>query len=169
VTGQTAPQTPVVREDKPAVTREGHPAATPTRSERRLVKKIAAGNDYEIALSRQAVGQASNAQVRSYAETIVRDHERMNRELTALAARRGVMLPTTPRHYEDVTELSKHTGEDYDEAYVEDMIDAHEDAIDLLEKMARAKDPDLAAFAVQHLPALQGHLARARELDKLVD
>jgi putative membrane protein len=140
-----------------------------SRADQRFVKKAVACSDYELALSRQASTQASNAQVRAFAAGVVRDHERMNRELTTFAARRGVMLPPSQRHQEDLADLGKQTGDDYDDAYLDDMIDSHEDAIDLLEDASKSGDTDIAAFAVQHLPAMRDHLARARQLEKLVD
>lgn len=147
--------------------RVDHP--TFSRADHRLVKKAAACSDHEIALSRQAVTRSTNAQVRSFAETIVRDHERMSRELTTFAARRGMVLSTTPKHQDDLDDLAKEKGDDYDEAYLEEMIDSHEDAIKLLEKASKSKDSELAAFAVQHLPTMKDHLARAKQLDKALD
>lgn len=139
------------------------------RSDRRLVKKVAACNAFEIALSRQAAGRSPNAQVRAYAEQIVRDHERMGRELTTLAARRALTLPTTYDHQEDLTDLAKESGNKYDEGYLEEMIESHEESIKVLEKVSKSRDSDLAAFAVQHLAAMRDHLARAKQLEEAID
>ena len=144
-------------------------AATMKRSDERFVKKSAACSDYEVALSRQAVSRSTNAQVRAFAEEIVRDHERMGRELTTFAARRGVMLSTAHKHQGDVDDLAKETAEEYDEAYLEEIIDSHEDSLKLLEKASKSEDTDVAAFAVQHLPTMRTHLERARQLHKALD
>ncbi len=146
-----------------------HTPSDLTHSDRRIIKKTATTNEYEIALSRQAVGQASNSQVRAYAEMMVRDHERMNRELATLSSRRGVVIQDGRRYEHDLNGLSKKTGASYDSAYIDEMVDSHEDAIDVLEKASRSKDPDVAALAVQYLPTLREHLARAQELAKMFD
>lgn len=139
-----------------------------TRADHRFVKKASACGAFEIAISRQASTQAANAQVRDYAAGLVREHERMQRELSTLAARRGASVPAEkPRG--EVADLAKKTGDDYDEAYLDDIIDAHEDTIGLLEKASKSKDTDIAAFAVQYLPGVRDHLARAKQLNKLVD
>lgn len=140
-----------------------------TRADHKFVKKANACGAYELAISRQASTQASNAQVREFASNVVRDHERINKELTTLAARRGAVIPVEHKHHDDVADLAKKTGNDYDEAYLEDIIDSHEDAIDLLEKASKSQDTDIAAFAVNHLPTLRDHLARAKQLDKAID
>ncbi len=140
-----------------------------SRSDRRWVKKAAALNAFEIALSRQAAGRSTNLQVRSYAEQIVRGHERMGRELSTLAARRALVLPTTYNHQNDLDDLAKESTEDYDEDYLEEMIESHEDSIKVLEKASKSRDSDLAAFAVQHLAAMRDHLARAKQLEEAID
>ena len=68
-----------------------------------------------------------------------------------------------------VNKLAKKTGSDFDKAYVERMVDAHEDAIDLFQKASRdVKDPELQAFASKMLPKLQQHQQHARSLEQTV-
>lgn len=155
------------RADRAVKNRDAHP--TFKRSDHRLVKKAAACNDYEIALSRQAVTRSTDAQVRAYAENLIRDHERMGRELTTFAARRGVTLSENRKYQNDLDDLADEKGDDYDEAYLEAMIESHERAIKVLEKASKSSDSDLAAFAVQHLPTMKDHLARAKQLEKAID
>ncbi len=164
--GTVSPPAPIVNATETTTTR-AHPEMM--RSDQRLIKKTAACNDYESAISRQATRQASNPQVRSYAEMIVSDHERMNREITTLSARRGMIFHSDQRYQNDVTDLSRKTGRNYDKAYLDEMIDSHEDAIDFLERASKSTDTDVAAFAVQYLPTLRDHLARVRQLEKLIE
>ena len=49
-------------------------------------------NRWEIELARLAQGRAKDAQVRAFADLMVKDHTQMDAELTALAARRDVAL-----------------------------------------------------------------------------
>jgi putative membrane protein len=164
------PERPVDRDNKPGQSvSTDRPGFQLTRSDHRLLKKTAAANEYEITISRQAATRASVPDVRSYAEMLVRDHETMNRELTALLARRGIMLRGERKYEDELAELSAKTGTNYDKAYLDDMIDAHEDGIRVLEKASKSEDTDVAALAVQYLPALRDHLARAQELAHSVD
>jgi putative membrane protein len=164
------PDRPIDRNNKPVPPHDRTTrGAALTRGDHRIVKKAAACTNYETALSRQASSRASLAEVRSYADTLVRDHERMRSELAAFAAGRGVMMPSGDRYRDDLDDLAQKTGTDYDEAYLEEMIDSHEDSIRLLEKAAESDNSDFAAFAVQHLPTLRDHLARAKQLEEAVD
>jgi len=139
------------------------------RGDQRLIKKITACGAYELAISRQAVTRATHAEVRAYAETVVRSLELMNGELATLAKHRGAKIVIEHKQADDVAELAKKTGDDYDEDYLEEIIDAHEDAIALLEKGAKSADTDVAAFSVHCLARVQDHLVRARQLEKQID
>ena len=57
------------------------------------------------------------------------------------------------------------TGASFDRAYVEYVIDEHEDAIELFEdQSARGTDAELKAWAEAKLPTLREHLKIARDL-----
>ncbi len=161
------PGRPVDRDN--GTLRSANARAEFTRGDLRLVKKTAATSAYETVLSRQATTRASNADVRAYADAIVRDHEAMDRDLAAFTSGRGVMPPATEKYRDELDDLAQKTGTDYDEAYLDDMIDSHESGIRILEKAAESDNTELAAFAVQHLPTMRDHLARAKQLDEVVD
>lgn len=164
----TAGQSMTVAADDTGGTKTTGVAAMPlSNADERFVKKAATAGEYEIALSRQASTSATNAQVRTYAATLVKQHEKMSTELLTLATRRGATLVSDDKHLDDLASLSKKTGNNYDGAYIGDMVDAHEDAISLFETASKSKDSDIAAFAVQYLPALKEHLAQAKQLEKL--
>lgn len=173
LSAQTTTGEPPVREQPVILTPTLPVSVEITRSEmrayQRILKKSAAVNINEIALSREALSRSTNPRVRAFAEMMVRDHDRMGRELTTLAARRGVMLADSGSSPENSAELSQKTGIAYDQAYIEEMIAGHEDAIALFEKASRSKDPDIAAFAVQYLPTLREHLTHSLQLEELFD
>lgn len=62
------------------------------RADRRFLSKAADDGHAEVALAQLAVQKAENADVRSYAQKLVTDHEGVNQELMALAQKKGVML-----------------------------------------------------------------------------
>jgi putative membrane protein len=141
-----------------------------TRGDRRFVTKASELNKEEVRLSELAAQQASSPEVRNYAQQLVNEHTQAGTELSAIASRKGVTA-TAHDDYDQraVNKLAKKTGKDFDEAYVEKMKDAHEDAIDLFEKEAKnAKDPDLQAFASKTLPTLREHQQHAKMLEKAV-
>lgn len=146
--------------------------STLKRGDQRFFEKIARLNEREVALSRQAAERATTPQVRSFANEMVREHSQSGQELGALATRKGARLtPTTAS--KDAMEKEKDwadkKGRDYDKAYLGEMIDAHEDTIDVLQNGAESKDPEIAAAAQKMLPKVKAHHERAQALHKAID
>lgn len=138
-----------------------------TRGDRRFVDKLAKLGMEEVALSQLAVTQATRPEVRAFAQELVDAHEKVNRELARLASSKGVVLPVADTKLD---KWSKKNGKEFDEDYLEKMIDAHEDSIDLLESHAdKADDAELASFARTNLPAMEAHLVKAKSLESSVD
>lgn len=149
-------------------------AATLKRGDQRFFEKITRLNEREVALSRQAVQRATNPQVRSFAEEMVREHTRSGQELGSLANRKGARLATVVaregRKSERIEkDWAEKKGADYDKAYVKEMIDAHEDTLDILENGADSKDPEIAATAQKMLPKVKAQLEQAESLHKQLD
>jgi hypothetical protein len=69
----------------------------------------------------------------------------------------------------DYRKLAKATGAEFDQEYVDMMVDQHENDVQLFEKTSKnAQDSEVRTFASTHLPALQGHLDRAKSLMRSV-
>jgi putative membrane protein len=102
---------------------------------------------------------------------MVDDHTRVNNDLKQLASSKGITLPTDldTKHKETVDRLSKLTGEQFDKAYMNDMIEDHtKDVADFRKEASEAGDPDVKAFAAKTLPTLEEHLALAKSINSKV-
>jgi putative membrane protein len=129
--------------------------------------KAAAGGMEEVEMAKLAEQHAKSAQVKSFAEMMVKDHTAANEKLKSLAATKGVPLPeglsTTQKA--SVATLKMHSSTDFDDAYIKAQIDAHEDTVALLQKeIANGEDPDARAFASKMLPTVQQHLEKIKEI-----
>ncbi len=121
----------------------------------------AAANLSEVSLGQLAMDRATNADVKTFASRMIADHGNANGELTQLALRKGVALPTTI----PTSDLSNIAGADFDRAYINQMVRDHQKAVgDFQSASVNAKDPDLRAWAAKTLPTLQDHLAAAKRL-----
>jgi putative membrane protein len=70
-------------------------------------------------------------------------------------------------HKEEVDELGKLNGAEFNEEYIDDQVEAHEDAVDLFKRYAtEGENADLKAWAAKTLPALEHHYKMAQDLDK---
>jgi putative membrane protein len=99
---------------------------------------------------------------------MVEDHGKANDELKQLAAQKHVDLPAEPsaKHKAAKARLEKLAGEQFDKAYVADMLKDHKKDVSAFEKQSRAaKDPDVKSFAAKTLPTLQDHLKRVQSLN----
>ena len=154
-----------------STTTERHPTATASvttdsklsHGDRSFFEKAAKGGMKEVAVSTAAMDRLMNPQVKQFAQMMVTDHTGANAELLALAAAKGVTLPSKDKNYDE--KWSKKT-KGVDEDYMKEMVSDHKDTVDLFEKAAKSEDTEIAAFARKTLPKLQQHLTMARDLEK---
>ena len=121
--------------------------------------KAAQGGMAEVELAKLALQKSQNADVKKFAQTMVTDHTKANDEMKALAAKKNVMLPADiGSHKSTLDDLNGKTGADFDKAYVEAMVDDHQEDVDLFEDNTDNSDPDIKAFTTKTLPTLKSHL-----------
>jgi len=69
-------------------------ADAPPKGDQTFMTKAAGGGMYEVEVSKMAASKARNADVKAYAEMLVKDHTAANDELKQLASSKGVTLPS---------------------------------------------------------------------------
>jgi putative membrane protein len=139
--------------------------------DREFVNKAATGNLAEVELGRVAAQRAARPSVRSFGERMVTDHGRSNADLASLARSKGIEAPTAlePSQQAVRDRLSALNGNDFDRAYMSEMVRDHTEDIALFERAAETStDPELKAWAAQSLPMLREHLALARQVNSEV-
>lgn len=134
-----------------------------------FVETASAKGIAEIDTARLALEEGSTA-VRAYANKIIEDHTVTNNELKAIAARADLEVADDATLMDRAKEfvLSVRDGSDFDEAYVDNQIAAHENSIELYERAAQSDIPEISAFARGKLPALHEHLRMANALKNQV-
>jgi putative membrane protein len=136
--------------------------------DREFVNKAATGNLAEVELGRVAAQRAARPSVRALGERLVTDHGRSNADLASLARSKGIEAPTAlePSQQAVRDRLSALNGNDFDRAYMSEMVRDHTEDIALFERAAETStDPELKAWAAQSLPMLREHLALARQVN----
>ena len=129
-----APQAPTppraTPETRPptADTPQGNQATAVTGADATFVKKAADGGMAEVALAKLAQEKASNADVKSFAAKLEKDHSQANDELKEVASKKSITLPTEP--CEELQghprQLAKLSGAEFDKADVSAMLDDHQ-------------------------------------------
>jgi putative membrane protein len=131
-----------------------------------------AGN-IDIAAARQAQSKASNKDVRSFADDMVRDHEAVNKQALDLVKK----LNVTPEDNDTskalskaaadkLAELGKLSGPAYDKAYVANEVAYHKTVNGALEKqlIPSASNAELKGLLQTGLKIFQGHEQHAEHV-----
>lgn len=134
---------------------------------RSFAMKAAMGGMAEVELGQLALKQASNEEVKGFAQQMVDDHDKANQELKQLAESKGIQLPTAldESHRKVSERLSKLSGAAFDREYMSEMVKNHQKTISLFERHSKSSsDQELKSWAERKLPTLREHLQMARDI-----
>jgi putative membrane protein len=131
-----------------------------------FVAKAAQGGMTEIALSKAAATKSSDPGVRKFAEQMVHDHQNANDELSSIARKKRLNVPTSldAEHQAVVQKINNKSGSEFDQAYGRQMAMDHAQTVALFDGATRSTDPDLVEFAKKTLPTLKKHEQMAAKL-----
>jgi putative membrane protein len=122
----------------------------------------------EIELGQIALKNTQDANVRTYAQRMVKDHSAADKKLQAIAAKENLQLPQSldAEHESLKAKLQGLKGEDFDRAYVQAMAKGHDKAVALFESASQQPQmPDeLKQFAASTLQTLEQHQEMAHSL-----
>jgi putative membrane protein len=134
-----------------------------------FVMDVAKDSVFEIELGRLAQNKATNTDVKTFAETMVKDHTTASDELKGLA--KGITLPTSlDKGQQKKLDGLRDEKDDFDRKYMKMMISAHKDAINLFEKESKkGKNTEIQAWANKMIPKLKEHLRMAEDTKRRLD
>jgi len=103
--------------------------------DRDFVRDVATMNTAEIELARLATAQGAGADVKQFAQMMVTDHNGAGEKLKMYAAQHNIEVPAQldDKHRDLSTKLAEKRGLEFDRAYADAMVDAHQDFVDKLE------------------------------------
>jgi len=136
-------------------------------SDKNFIRDAAQGGMAEVELGKLATERASSDDVKKFGQRMVDDHTKAGDQLKQVASGEGVQLPQGLSVKDKLTKerLSKLSGEQFDKAYMADMVKDHtQDVADFQRESQSGKDPAVKDFASQTLPTLQDHLKQAKEI-----
>jgi len=133
-----------------------------------FVKQAAVSDMFEIQ-SAQLAQERGDAADKSFAATMIKDHEKTTSDLKAMASSGDlkVTLPTEldSTHQSKIDKLKALKGGDFSARYQLDQVSGHKDAVSLFERYAKGGDhPKLKEWADKMLPTLRHHLQMAQDL-----
>jgi putative membrane protein len=138
-----------------------------TGKDRKYFQDIAQANMAEVETGKLAQSKASSEEVKKYASHMIEDHGQMLEEQQAMAKAKGMQLPKQPKkeHQSALKKLEGMSGQEFDRAYMEQMVKDHDKTLKLVRETAKnAKDPELKQAAEKAAPDVEKHLAMAKQI-----
>jgi putative membrane protein len=142
--------------------RESTPSA-----DNQFLTEMAMGNMAEVELGRTASQKASSNEVKQFGQRMATDHGKALDELKKMASNKNVTLPASvdAQHKATHDKLASMSGQAFDRAYMQQMVQAHNETLSKLRSHAkRSQDADIKAWAAKTLPTVQEHLKLAQSL-----
>lgn len=134
-----------------------------------FVETASAKGIAEIETARMALDEGTE-QVHEFANRMIEDHTKANNELKDIARQQNLEVADDPTLMDQAKAmiLSIRDNESFDEAYIENQINAHEETIELFERASHSDNDAIRAFAREKLTTLREHLQMANELEEQV-
>ena len=135
-----------------------------------FVKKATEAGDFEIMSSELAEDKTKSAEVKKFAQMMIKDHTEAAQKLEAASGKAGLApeekgVGQKSKHAADMEKLQKAEDADFDALYISVQRTAHEEAVKLFSDYAEnGDDPTLKQFAADTLPTLRMHLDHAKAL-----
>ncbi len=130
-------------------------------------KNAAEAGISEVDAGTLAQDKGNNQAVKDFGAMMVKEHGAANDKLKALAATKGISLPTTASIGQMATKakLDVLSGDTFDKSYIKSQLKGHRDTIVLLKKeIATGQDPEAKAFATATLPVVQAHMKKIKAI-----
>lgn len=133
-----------------------------------FVTMAGSSNLLEVESSRLAMRRSRDAEVRRFAQRMIRDHSMAGRRMMAALRRAGLPASApvmSSRHRAMLDQLEATSPNEFDAAYITLQTQAHDEAVALFSAYSqRGDNPALTAFASETLPTLEMHAEHVRRL-----
>jgi putative membrane protein len=165
----TTSSPPVAAAENATAGAVGAVSAATTTTAGGFVTAAATSDMFEIQAAKLAEQRSINPAVKKFAAKMIHDHTASTEKLKALLAKGGINA-TPPTDLDErrkglLENLAKTSPADFDKMYIDQQVDAHEEALTLLKGFIDHGDNDaLKGFATSILPTVQEHLDMAKQL-----
>lgn len=164
------PATPPVASSGPAPM---PPPAPEKMGDDQVLGALHVANQGEVEQGKLAKSKAKNANVKRFAEMMVKHHSEADAKATSISKKLTLQLATTQASSdlanavkEKTTAMAGQLGVDFDKAYIDAQVKEHEAVVDLIDKRLApsAQAPEVKAYVDAVRSKVVQHLADAKEL-----
>ncbi len=143
----------------------------PSKQDRNFMFQASFANHAEVAAGQLAASKGMDSSVRAFGRKMVAEHTMAQNELTALAARWGIGLPSTPdtEHILLAQKLQTLSGRAFDTAYIHSQVEDHKKALQLFsDEVVWGDNRQVKGYAAKYHPHILEHKITAERIaDKL--
>jgi putative membrane protein len=112
----------------------GDAARDVSNGDRDFVREMTSANMAEMQMAKLALQQASDSNVKKFAQMMVTDHTQAGEKLNVLASQHNLSVGAGGDAEKNPAEMfANKRGADFDREYADTMVDAHQDLVDKLE------------------------------------
>jgi putative membrane protein len=146
------------------------PAAAATGGasmDKAFVKKALEGSMAEVQMGQLALQKSSDDQVKQFAQRMVDDHGKMVDQMKPVAEQMGVKVPDAPSkgHMKNMEKMKALSGEDFDKAYIKDMVKDHKkDSSEFKQEAQSTQNPQLKELVTQGSQTIDSHLQQIQQI-----
>jgi putative membrane protein len=125
-------------------------------------------NAEEIAWLRMGAANGTDAELRTHAEHMLADHQKMDTDMRKFAMTKNISLDKVDTVGK--VDVDDAKGKDWDEEWSEELVEMHEKTIRRFERAQdRVTDAELKTTITNTLPTLRAHLDMAKKLEERLD
>ena len=125
------------------------------------------GNSTEIAASEMALKKSKNPDVKTYAQQMITDHQKLRSDMASLTQQMGVMTPQplNETHKAEAKRLAALSGKSFDMEYIKAMDQDHHKTLEMFKnEAATTSNSDLKTAVSQGQPVIQQHTDMADQM-----
>jgi putative membrane protein len=136
-----------------------------------FIMEATKGGKMEVEMAKKAKSKAQNTRVKNFADMMIRDHTKANKELENIVQNKKMKSwsqadSSASHNINDMNETQGKSGKDFDVTYMNMMVNDHNKTIELFENQSKnGNDADLKSFAGKTLPVLKMHLDSATAIN----
>lgn len=151
-------------------------ATNEPRNDGEIMTLVSQSNDAEVSSSQLALRNASNAQVKQFAQQMITDHTAMQKQGAQIGKALGAQgtgsdSTQNKEHtmHDQLGDLQDKKGADFDRAYMDMQVQAHQKTLeDLRSFQAKAQNAELKTMITNAIPKVEAHLQKAQQLQQTV-
>ena len=146
-------------------------------SDPQIAHIVVTANQIDVDAGKIAKAKSKNKEVKAFAQQMITDHTAVNKQAVGLAKKLGVKpedndtskaLKTGAQ--ENVANLKKLSGAQFDKAYVDHEVEYHQQVLDAIDKVLipGAQNAELKGLIEKVRPAIAAHLDHAKHMQSMM-